>query len=484
MPPFDPTSGAPAIPPHRSWSGVRETRQGHGRHVVIPARTADHDSSVPWPGALCPVPGAGYNPPMASFRRAAFLAVGSELLRTDRLDTNSLLAGRLLAPCGFAFVEKRCVEDDAGAIAAAITEMLARAELVIVSGGLGPTEDDVTREAAARALGIGLARDSRLEAALVARFRARGRELPAIALRMADVLDGAEVLENPVGTAPGQLVHAGRGTLVLLPGVPVELEQILVAHLVPRWAAAHGRRDPHAAPGRRLRVAGRGAREAPVRAVRARAGHDPGGARARCCSCSPPPGSDGAQELAEMEAAFAAVAGADLVRSRRRDARRRGAGAARCARLAPGDRRVVHRRADRRGDHARWRGRAPRTSAAWSATPTRSSTAAGRAGGGAGGARRGQPRGRGGDGGRRARPGSRVRPRRHRDRGPGRRQRGQAGRHGAHRGGDPARGAARPPPLSGRPRHGAGDDGELRPRPAPARAARRPGEAVRRRRAA
>ncbi|MDD5565073.1 MAG: CinA family nicotinamide mononucleotide deamidase-related protein [Thermoanaerobaculaceae bacterium] len=249
---------------------------------------------------------------MATFRRASFLAVGSELLRTDRLDTNSLLAGRLLAPCGFGFVEKRCVEDDAGAIAAAITEMLARAELVIVSGGLGPTEDDVTREAAARALGIGLARDPRLEAALLARFRARGREFPAIALRMADVLDGAEVLENPVGTAPGQLVLAGRGTLVLLPGVPVELEQILVAHLVPRWAAAHG------VVTRTLRLAGvyESQVEERVKHLYERFGRERVtilAARGQVLLVLAAAGERGAQELSEMEAAFAAVAGADLV---------------------------------------------------------------------------------------------------------------------------------------------------------------------------
>ena len=248
---------------------------------------------------------------MTALRRAAFLAVGSELLRTDRLDTNSLLAARLLAPCGFAFVEKRCVEDDAGAIAAALPEMLARAELVIVSGGLGPTADDVTREAAARALGIGLARDPRLEAALLARFRVRGRELPAIALRMADVLDGAEVLENPVGTAPGQLLHAGGGTLVLLPGVPVELEQIVVTHLLPRWAAAAGVLT------RTLRLAGvyESQVEERVRHLYGRFGRERVtilAARGQVLLVLSAAGERGAQELAEMEAAFTAVAGPDL----------------------------------------------------------------------------------------------------------------------------------------------------------------------------
>ncbi len=248
---------------------------------------------------------------MATFRRAAFLAVGSELLRTDRLDTNSLLAARLLAPCGFAFVEKRCVEDDVGAIAAAIGEMLARAELVIVSGGLGPTEDDVTREAAARALGIGFARDPRLEAALVARFGTRGREVPAIARRMADVLDGAEVLENPVGTAPGQLLRRSGETLVLLPGVPVELEQIVVTHLLPRFAASAGVLT------RTLRLAGvyESQVEERVRHLYTQFGRERVtilAARGQVLLVLAAAGARGAQELAEMEAAFAAAAGPDL----------------------------------------------------------------------------------------------------------------------------------------------------------------------------
>jgi molybdenum cofactor synthesis domain-containing protein len=112
-------------------------------------------------------------------RPAAFVAVGSELLRTERVDTNSVLAGRLLAPYGFAFVEKRCVEDNTDAIATAITELLSRAELVLVSGGLGPTADDVTREAAAQALGLALERDPRLETTLVERYQQRGREMPS-----------------------------------------------------------------------------------------------------------------------------------------------------------------------------------------------------------------------------------------------------------------------------------------------------------------
>jgi nicotinamide-nucleotide amidase len=177
---------------------------------------------------------------MKPVRPAAFVAVGSELLRTDRLDTNSLLAARLLARCGYALVEKRCLDDDVEAIANAVNELLSRAVLVLFSGGLGPTADDVTREGVARALGLGLVRRSELEDELAARYRRLGRPAPGIASRMADVLEGAEVLRNPLGTAPGQLLQARGRTLVLLPGVPSEFEQIITSHLLPRWVMAGG----------------------------------------------------------------------------------------------------------------------------------------------------------------------------------------------------------------------------------------------------
>ena len=248
---------------------------------------------------------------MSNPRPAAFVAIGSELLRTERVDTNSVMAGRLLAPCGFAFVEKRCVEDDVDAIATAITELLPRAELVLVSGGLGPTADDVTREAAARALGLALARDSGLEAALVERFQRRGREMPAIALRMADVLAGAEVLSNPVGTAPGQLLLAGGRMLVLLPGVPVEFEQILTRHLLPRWSSANG------VVTRTLRLAGvyESHVEQRVAPLYGRFGRERVtilAARGQVLLVLSTSGEFGRAELDEMEGAFSAAAGPDL----------------------------------------------------------------------------------------------------------------------------------------------------------------------------
>jgi nicotinamide-nucleotide amidase len=244
-------------------------------------------------------------------RPAAFVAVGSELLRTERVDTNSVLAGRLLAPYGFAFVEKRCVEDNTDAIVTAITELLSRAELVLVSGGLGPTADDVTREAAAQALGLALERDPRLETTLVERYQQRGREMPAIALRMADVLAGAEVLPNPVGTAPGQLLRAGNRMLVLLPGVPVEFEQILSQHLLPRWSEVNGVLTTT------LRLAGvyESQVEQRVSPLYDRFGRERVtilAARGQVLLVLSASGDGARSRLAEMEAAFSAVAGRDL----------------------------------------------------------------------------------------------------------------------------------------------------------------------------
>lgn len=161
--------------------------------------------------------------------------MGSELLRADRVETNSHLVARLLAPAGIRLQESRCVEDDVPAISAAVRELAGRFPLVLVSGGLGPTADDVTREALAALLDRPLQEDPELLARLRERFRSRGRELPEPARRMAEVIPGAEVLANPEGTAPGLLLAVGAAAVVLLPGVPEELETIVRLHLLDRW---------------------------------------------------------------------------------------------------------------------------------------------------------------------------------------------------------------------------------------------------------
>ncbi len=174
-----------------------------------------------------------YHGPM----RAAILAVGSELLGSDRLDTDSLLLTEALDGYGVELRRKEVVGDDRRAIAEAVVRLLAGHDLVLVTGGLGPTTDDVTREAAAEALGRRLALDEAILADIEERYRAFGREMPAVNRRQAMVPDGdTEVIPNPRGSAPGLRLGTGSSTLFLFPGVPAELEGMIAASLVP-WLA-------------------------------------------------------------------------------------------------------------------------------------------------------------------------------------------------------------------------------------------------------
>ncbi len=166
--------------------------------------------------------------------RAAILAVGSELLGSDRLDTDSLLLTEALERHGVELRRKEVVGDDRGAIAEAVSRLVAGHDLVLVTGGLGPTTDDVTREGAAEALGRRLALDERVLAGIEERYRAFGREMPAVNRRQAMVPDGdAEVIANARGSAPGLRLGTGSSTLFLFPGVPAELEGMIASRLVP-----------------------------------------------------------------------------------------------------------------------------------------------------------------------------------------------------------------------------------------------------------
>lgn len=155
--------------------------------------------------------------------RAALIAVGSELLGPDRSDTNSLwLSGRLQS-AGIAVVRKACVGDEPAEIGEELRLALARAPLVVLTGGLGPTDDDRTREAVAGALGRELLPDEGLREGLRARFARRGVPMPAINERQAMVIEGARVLPNPRGSAPGLWLEEGERAVILLPGVPAEM---------------------------------------------------------------------------------------------------------------------------------------------------------------------------------------------------------------------------------------------------------------------
>ncbi len=170
--------------------------------------------------------------------RASILAVGSELLSTERLDTNSLRLTALLERYGVELVKKCVVGDLAAEITHEVRALWEASDLVLVTGGLGPTADDLTREAAAAALGVELREDPALVTAIERRFAAMGRRASPNNRRQAAVLAGARALDNPNGTAPGQLFERDGKVLFLFPGVPFELDRIAADALVP-WLEAH-----------------------------------------------------------------------------------------------------------------------------------------------------------------------------------------------------------------------------------------------------
>ena len=173
---------------------------------------------------------------MSLVRGAHIIAVGSELLTAHKIDTNSLfLAGRL-EEMGIELRGKSVIGDDMDALRTAIAAARARVDLVMLTGGLGPTSDDLTREATAEVLGLPLDEDPALLEAIHARFRSRGMTMPDANRRQAMVPRGATVLPNPRGTAPGLWLETGDNVLVLLPGPPRELQPMFDEHVQPRLA--------------------------------------------------------------------------------------------------------------------------------------------------------------------------------------------------------------------------------------------------------
>ena len=175
-------------------------------------------------------------------RRAEIIAVGSELLTPFRTDTNSLFVTARLNELGITVGAKFVVGDERAELASFVRASLTRADLLVLTGGLGPTEDDVTRLAVSDALDRALEEDPAIVAKIEARFAARGLAMPAINRRQAQVISGAVVLANPNGTAPGQWIeHEGR-LIVLLPGPPREmrpmLERVIAERLAPRVGTA------------------------------------------------------------------------------------------------------------------------------------------------------------------------------------------------------------------------------------------------------
>jgi nicotinamide-nucleotide amidase len=168
--------------------------------------------------------------------RAGIVTIGSEILGGWRGDSHRERLAREVTRAGGEVVFLLSVGDDRARIERAIRDGFREANLLILTGGLGGTPDDVTREAIARALGAPLRPDAPTRARIAARFRRLGRAMPAAAVHQADAPRGARLLPNPVGLAPGLLLAKGERRLVALPGVPAEFDAILAGSLRPLLA--------------------------------------------------------------------------------------------------------------------------------------------------------------------------------------------------------------------------------------------------------
>jgi nicotinamide-nucleotide amidase len=177
---------------------------------------------------------------------AEIVSVGTELLLGQIVNTNARFLAQILARLGIDTYFQQVVGDNAARLAGALRLALSRSDLVITTGGLGPTEDDLTKEVAAEVLGLRLVRDPAVARAVTCRLEGhRARPVPEAVAKQSLVPEGALVLPNPVGTAPGFIISAdGPKTLVLLPGPPAEMEGVVKTHLLPHLERlAAGSRD-------------------------------------------------------------------------------------------------------------------------------------------------------------------------------------------------------------------------------------------------
>jgi nicotinamide-nucleotide amidase len=169
------------------------------------------------------------------------ITIGTELLLGYTVDTNAAELGRALAAAGAEITRRTTVADRPEAIRAGVVEALERTGFVITTGGLGPTRDDMTKTVVAELLEKRLVLDARVLASIEARFQRMGRSMPASNRTQAEIPEGATILPNPRGTAPGLWVEDARGRIVvLLPGVPREMRGLLVEEVLPRLVARQG----------------------------------------------------------------------------------------------------------------------------------------------------------------------------------------------------------------------------------------------------
>jgi competence/damage-inducible protein CinA-like protein len=171
---------------------------------------------------------------------AEIIAVGSELLGSTRLDTNSLFLSESLSSIGIELRAKTVVGDNRREVSELFMRSLGRVDLIILTGGLGPTDDDVTREAVADVLGVPLIEHADIVERLQERFNRRGLRMPEVNRKQAQILDGGVVLENPNGTAPGQMFERGDQLVLLFPGPPRELKPMMTTVMSSILAARVG----------------------------------------------------------------------------------------------------------------------------------------------------------------------------------------------------------------------------------------------------
>jgi nicotinamide-nucleotide amidase len=168
------------------------------------------------------------------------LAIGTELLLGQVVDTNSSWIGEQLALAGIDCLYQAKVGDNPDRIRRALRDAVERSDAVIVCGGLGPTQDDITRDVIAEVMGVELVRDPAIEAKIRAMFGTRGRDMPANNLRQADVPEGATVMAQQPGTAPGLICPVGEKVVYAVPGVPYEMKEMVAGSVIPDLARRAG----------------------------------------------------------------------------------------------------------------------------------------------------------------------------------------------------------------------------------------------------
>jgi len=184
---------------------------------------------------------------------AAIIAIGSEMLGPSRLDTNSLKITAVLEDYAVPLVRKSIVGDTQADLVDELVYDVERAEVLIVTGGLGPTEDDLTRDAVAQVLGVSMSENEDVVSRIRERFAKRGIKMPEVNKRQANVFVGQETLANERGTAPGFHLRLGEKHVFVFPGVPHELEWMLATYFTPWLSEQRGARARHR---RALKIAG------------------------------------------------------------------------------------------------------------------------------------------------------------------------------------------------------------------------------------